>query len=225
VWTRPLARLRVHDQEGIRSWCSLQTRRQSANSWHSSVCAAYVEAVLSPWLSNADSDCRSDSQNSVLISLPAGHSAGVMPESDCIMDFGLRVVAAESRVCDRYTDRDCGKKAVTEPTKWALRPCGPTPCHLVCLCARLLSVAVPARPPAVLYTGIVGERGHGQRSRRPGTPVVTGQVELPIFCMRPCPFRLLPAIAVRVAITHSRFSCYNPKPKVHDAIRFRHDAC
>ena len=32
-----------------------------------------------------------------------------MPESDCIMDFGLRVVAAESRVCDRYTDRDCGK--------------------------------------------------------------------------------------------------------------------
>jgi len=70
-----------------------------------------------------------------------------MPESDCIMDFGLRVVAAESRVCDRYTDRDCGKKAVTEPTKWALRPCGPTPCHLVCLCARLLSVAVPARLP------------------------------------------------------------------------------
>jgi len=36
-----------------------------------------------------------------------------MPESDCIMDFGLRDVAAESRVCDRYTDCDCGKNTET----------------------------------------------------------------------------------------------------------------
>ena len=49
-----------------------------------------------PWLSNADCECKSVSWNKVSLSSQAGHPGSRMPGSDCIIDFGFRVITLKS---------------------------------------------------------------------------------------------------------------------------------
>ena len=73
-----------------------------------------------PWLSNADCECKSVSWNKVSLSSQAGHPGSRMPGSDCIIDFGFRVITLKSHRRARLRRQTAAARSIQTDTHMVL---------------------------------------------------------------------------------------------------------